>query len=153
MRARASIAMRGGALIEVLIAVTLMAVTALGVIAGQISMVRNESAATMREQAAFIADSVAEAMRDAVPDAAMLDQWKARAASVLPQCDVSVREQSGGVSLSVVRWAAPQAPASGAADAPAACGDAALPAGTACVAIAFARPVARVARVAGVSAE
>jgi Tfp pilus assembly protein PilV len=147
MRARASSAMRGGALIEVLIAVTLMAVTALGMIAGQIWMIRNESAATMREQAAFIADSVAEAMRGSVPDAALLNQWKARAANVLPQCDVSVREQRGGVSVSVVRWVAPQAGASGAVDAPAACGDAAVPAGPACVAIAFARPVARVARV------
>ncbi len=46
-----------------MLAVALMAVTALGLIAGQLWTAREARAMAMREQAAWIADSVAEAMR------------------------------------------------------------------------------------------
>ena len=50
-----------------MLAVALMAVTALGLIAGQLWIVREARAMSMREHAAWIADSIAEATYAAPP--------------------------------------------------------------------------------------
>jgi prepilin-type N-terminal cleavage/methylation domain-containing protein len=131
--------LRGVSLIEVMLAIALMAVTALGVIAAQLWIAREGRAAALREHAILVADAVAEAARAPVSGDAGLQQWKARAASLLPQGDATISERGGGVSFARVTWSAvSNLPASiVTVDKPASCGDAALPAGVACIAMAF----------------
>lgn len=131
--------LRGVSLIEVMLAVALMAVTALGVIAAQLWIAREGRAAALRDNAVLVGDAVAEAARAPVSGDAGLQQWKARAASLLPQGDATISERGGGVSFARVTWSAvSNLPASiVTVDKPASCGDAALPAGVACIAMAF----------------
>jgi Tfp pilus assembly protein PilV len=123
---------RGSSLIEVMLAVALLAVTTLGLIAGQLWIAREARAMAMREHAAWIAEPAAG-------DAA-IRQWSALAAALLPHGEASVRE-SGGVSAARVTWAAlrnlPRA--DDVIDKPESCGGADVPAGSSCVALAFAK--------------
>ncbi|ANB74513.1 hypothetical protein AYM40_02635 [Paraburkholderia phytofirmans OLGA172] len=138
--ARCSTRHRGSSLIEVMLAVALMAVTALGLIAGQLWTAREARAMAMREHAAWIADSVAEAMREASAGDSAIRQWSARAAARLPHGEASVGESSG-VSAARVTWTAlrdtPRADA--VIDKPESCGGADVPGGSSCVALAFAK--------------
>jgi hypothetical protein len=132
----------GSSLIEVMLAVALVAVTALGLIAGQVWIAREARAMTMRENAAWIADSIAEAMSvPSVGDGA-LTQWSARAGAVLPRGEASIAE-SGAVATARVTWAAVRdRPGSGSVDAidkPGSCGGEEVPVGISCVALAFAK--------------
>jgi prepilin-type N-terminal cleavage/methylation domain-containing protein len=54
---------RGDSLIEVMIALSLIAITTLGLIAGQTWFARSERMVLARERATLIADSVAEGTR------------------------------------------------------------------------------------------
>jgi Tfp pilus assembly protein PilV len=123
-----------------MLAVALLAVTTLGLIAGQLWIAREARAMAMREHAAWIADAVAEAMREPAAGDAAIRQWSALAAALLPHCEASVRE-SGGVSAARVTWAAlrnlPRA--DDVIDKPESCGGADVPAGSSCVALAFAK--------------
>ena len=132
---------QGGTLLEVLVAVALMAVSALGVISVQLSMARGETVVAMRERAALIADSMAEAARGTTSEAIALERWRAQAASVLPSADASVREQGGGLALSTVVWAAWRHDARVPVHRPAGCGEvaAAASANLSCASIAFVR--------------
>jgi Tfp pilus assembly protein PilV len=131
---------RGSSLIEVMLAVALMAVTALGLIAGQLWTAREGRAMAMREHAAWIADSVAEAMY--VPSAVDVAtrQWSARASVLLPHGEASVGE-SAGVAAALVTWASvlDMPRADDVIDKPESCGGADVPAGSSCVALAFAK--------------
>ncbi|WP_408441464.1 type IV pilus modification PilV family protein [Paraburkholderia sediminicola] len=131
---------RGSSLIEVMLAVTLMAVTALGMIAGQLWTAREARATAMHEHAAWIADSVVEAMREPSAGDSAIRQWRTRATALLPHGEASVVE-SGGVSAARVTWTAlrdvPRA--DDVIDKPASCGGADVPAGSSCVALAFAK--------------
>lgn len=133
------IRLRGVSLIEVMLAVALTAITALGLIAAQLWIAREARAAALREHAALVADAVAEASRAPGGNDVGLRQWKARAASLLPQGDASVSERGGGVSFARVTWSAASnlPPPAEFIDKPESCGDEALPAGMACVAMAF----------------
>ncbi|WP_341313147.1 hypothetical protein WN982_17340 [Paraburkholderia sp. IMGN_8] len=137
---RYSVKHSGSSLIEVMLAVALMAVTALGLIAGQLWTAREARAMAMREHAAWIADSVAEAMCMPSAGESVVRQWSARAASLLPRGEASVGE-SGSVSTARVTWAALRdMPRSGdVIDKPEPCGGADVPAGSSCVALAFAK--------------
>jgi Tfp pilus assembly protein PilV len=128
----------GSSLIEVMLAVALMAVTALGLIAGQLWTAREARAMALREQAAWIADSVAEAMRSPASADAAARQWNSRATALLPNGEAS-SSNSAGVAVARVTWTSiPNMPANGEViDKPASCGGADVPAGTACVALAF----------------
>ncbi|USX10802.1 hypothetical protein NHH62_22035 [Paraburkholderia fungorum] len=123
-----------------MLAVALLAVTTLGLIAGQLWIAREARAMAMREHAAWIADAVAEAMREPAAGDAAIRQWSALAAALLPHGEASVRE-SGGVSAARVTWAAlrnlPRA--DDVIDKPESCGGADVPAGSSCVALAFAK--------------
>jgi Tfp pilus assembly protein PilV len=136
-----SLEQRGGTLLEALVALTLMAVAALGVMSSQWWMARGERALAMRERAAFVVDSVAEAVRGSTPESAALAQWGAYAADLLPRADVSVREQGDGLSLSIVRWAAPSDAMRGLPDGsgPGACAAAGGTVDAPCAALAFVR--------------
>jgi Tfp pilus assembly protein PilV len=128
----------GSSLIEVMLGVALMAVTALGVIAGQLWTVREARAMAMREQAAWIADSVAEAMRTPASADTAATQWNTRATSVLPHGLASI-EEGAGVAVARVTWTSVRdLPANGEViDKPESCGGADVPTGTSCVALAF----------------
>lgn len=130
----------GSSLIEVMLAVALMAVTALGLIAGQLWTAREARALSMREHAAWIADSVAEAMCEPFADDTAIRQWSARAAVLLPRGQASVGG-SAGVSAARVTWASlrDMPRADDVIDKPESCGGADVPAGTSCVALAFAK--------------
>jgi Tfp pilus assembly protein PilV len=129
----------GASLTEVMLAVALMAVTALGVITAPLWIAREARAAALREQAALVADAVAEASRAPGGGDAVLRQWKTRAASLLPQGDVSTSEHGAGVSFARVTWWAVSnlPPGAEIVDKPESCGDAGLSAGMGCIAMAF----------------
>lgn len=126
---------RGDSLIEVLIALALAAVTALGVIGAQMWLARNERSMMMRGAAVSIADSVAEGIRRDADRDPVVAQWRARAAAVLPDGGIDVLDRGNGVHVAVVKWRSP-APAYG--DEPA-CAEPGVGANLACVAVAFAR--------------
>ncbi|MCP2086858.1 UNVERIFIED_ORG: Tfp pilus assembly protein PilV [Paraburkholderia sediminicola] len=131
---------RGSSLIEVMLAVALMAVTALGLIAGQLWTAREARAMAMREHAAWIADSVVEAMREPSAGDSAIRQWSARATVLLPHGEASVGE-SGGLSAARVTWTTLRdTPGTGdVIDKPESCGGADVPAGSSCVVLAFAK--------------
>ena len=128
----------GSSLIEVMLAVALVAVSALGLIAGQLWIAREARAMTMRESAAWIADSFVEALTMPSASDAALNQWNARAGVVLPHGEASLAE-SGAVAAARVTWdAVHDMPGAGdVIDKPESCGGVAVPAGTSCVALAF----------------
>ncbi|MGF6570600.1 Tfp pilus assembly protein PilV [Paraburkholderia sp. GAS333] len=130
----------GSSLIEVMLAVALMAVTALGVIAGQLWTAREARAMAMREQAAWIADSVAEAMRTPALADSATRQWSSQATTLLPHGEASSGD-SAGVAIARVTWTSVKdMPANGdVIDKPESCGGADVPAGTSCVALALIR--------------
>ncbi|MEA3087318.1 MAG: hypothetical protein QOC89_5015 [Paraburkholderia sp.] len=130
----------GSSLIEVMLAVVLMAVTALGLIAGQLWTAREAHAMAMREHAAWIADSVAEAMREPSAADAAIRQWSSRATALLPHGEAAVTER-GGVSTASVTWTAlrDMPRADDVIDKPESCGGADVPTGASCVALAFAK--------------
>ncbi|TDY25334.1 hypothetical protein B0G81_5795 [Paraburkholderia sp. BL6665CI2N2] len=130
----------GSSLIEVMLAVALIAVTALGLIAGQLWTAREARAMSLREHAAWIADSVAEAMCAPTSGDSATRQWSARAAKLLPHGEASV-SGIGGVSAARVTWASLRdlPHSDDVIDKPAPCGGADLPVGSSCVVLAFAK--------------
>jgi Tfp pilus assembly protein PilV len=130
----------GSSLIEVMLAVALMAVTALGLIAGQLWSAREARAMTMREHAAWIADSVAEAARTPATLEAAIRRWNVSATTLLPHGEASVGE-SAGVATARVTWTSirDMPGANDVIDKPESCGGADIPAGSSCVALAFAK--------------
>ncbi|QQC62460.1 type IV pilus modification PilV family protein [Paraburkholderia ginsengisoli] len=130
----------GSSLIEVMLAVALMAVTALGLIAGQLWTAREGRAMALREHASWIADSVAEAMCAPATSDTATRQWSARANVLLPQGAASVGA-SGGLSAALVTWSSlhDMPHADEVIDKPESCGGADVPAGSSCVALAFAQ--------------
>lgn len=128
----------GSSLIEVMLAVAFMAVTSLGIIAGQLWTAREARAMAMREQAAWIADSVAEAARTTALTDSATRQLNTRAASLLPHGDASVAD-GAGVAAARVTWQSVQdLPVNGEViDKPESCGGVVVPTGTSCVALAF----------------
>ncbi|WP_233800074.1 type IV pilus modification PilV family protein [Paraburkholderia sp. HP33-1] len=139
LRARAS-ACVGSSLIEVMLAVALIATTTLGLIAAQVWTAREARAMTLRENAVWLADSIAEAASTSSTGDVGLNQWSARASVLLPQADVSIGE-SGAVATARVTWASVQdRPIAGQViDKPEPCGGIDAPAGSSCVALAFAK--------------
>jgi Tfp pilus assembly protein PilV len=144
MKANCRARMRGTTLLEVMLAVLLTAVTALGVLAAQLWATRDARANAMREQAVLIADAAIEARRpvsrDGTAAAAALRQWQTRAASLLPHGAVSMSSVGGDASTVQVTWDVhANLPHSGdVIDLPVPCGDVAVPANTGCVVLAFA---------------
>jgi len=97
MKSRRSTCCSGGALIEVMLAVVLSAVTAPGLIAAQLWMVRHANAATARERAAFVADSLAGAMRGQSATDIGSTQWRASVTAMVPKGETSVGAPGTGI--------------------------------------------------------
>jgi Tfp pilus assembly protein PilV len=99
---------KGASLLELLIALSIVAVTMTGAVASQLLAVRIERSAAQRERALLVAISVAESMRGRLYGAPALPHWQAYAATALPKGEISVVDRSPGVALAVVRWAEPR---------------------------------------------
>ncbi|CAD6541453.1 prepilin-type N-terminal cleavage/methylation domain-containing protein [Paraburkholderia sabiae] len=129
---------RGQTLMEVLVAVAVTAVTVLGLIAVQLAIARDARGMSYRVQAALVADAIAEAARAPNANVAAANQWKTRAASLLPKGDAGI---VGGSDPAYARatWAWQASLSYDIIDAPVSCGDGDVPQGMQCVAIAFSR--------------
>jgi Tfp pilus assembly protein PilV len=99
---------QGGSLLELLIALALVAVTMMGAVASQLLVVRIERSTAQRERALVVAASVAESMRDRRSGAYALPRWQAYAAAVLPGAEIAIVDRAPGVAFAVVRWVAPR---------------------------------------------
>jgi Tfp pilus assembly protein PilV len=97
----------GGSLLEVLVALALVAITIAAAVASQLRVGQAQRAAARREEATMIAASIAAAMRDPSSGLHALPHWQAVAASALPQAHVSIVDHAPGIALAVVGWAEP----------------------------------------------
>lgn len=97
---------RGSALLEVMLAVAMMAVTGLGLAITQLSSTRNTQWAMARERAAFVADALAESAQEGSTGNQGADQWKARMATLLPDGAVSITTSGTNTSIATVTWPA-----------------------------------------------
>ncbi|MCP3711709.1 hypothetical protein M3I54_32970 [Paraburkholderia sp. CNPSo 3274] len=134
--------LRGSTLLEVAIALGVMAMCGLGLLSTQLGLARHAQLAAARERAAFAADAIAEAARVTGATFATSDRWKALTASVVPEGRLTTSSAGGDASIASVSWAAtPLRAASGstAVSQVAPCIDATGSAGRACVALAFLR--------------
>jgi len=95
---------RGVALLEVALAMALMSMCGLGLLSAQLGLARHALASAVRVRAAFAADAIAEAALEA--GTAPREQWKARAASVVPEGRATVSGTVGAASLVVLTWEA-----------------------------------------------
>ncbi|QGZ55449.1 hypothetical protein [Paraburkholderia acidiphila] len=134
---------RGSTLLEVAIALGVMAMCGLGLMSTQLGLTRHAQFAAARGRAAFAADAIAESARVAGATGAPIDRWKALTASVVPEGRLTTSSAGGEASIASVSWAAtPFAAASAlaAASRVAPCVDATADAtARACIALAFLR--------------
>lgn len=126
MRRRAQ---AGSALLEVALAMALMATCGLGLLGAQLGLARHASASATRSRAAFAVDALAEAALET--GAAARDQWRSRAVVLVPDGQVGM---SG--SQVVLSWTALRDEAAQESDC---ASGSAKQEGKACVAIAFAQ--------------
>jgi Tfp pilus assembly protein PilV len=127
----------GATLLEVALAISVMAICTLGLMSTQLALARHAQAVAARERAAFAADAIAEA---ATWSAADVDVWKARVASIVPDGLVGVSNQGSDVSIATVTWALTDyAIASGVVVSRSTCIGVPAASGRDCVALAFAR--------------
>ncbi|HTR09373.1 MAG TPA: hypothetical protein VMJ11_22500 [Paraburkholderia sp.] len=135
----------GSTLLEVAIAVGIMAMCGLGLMSTQLGLSRQAQQAAARERAVFAADALAEAARAAGAGGATgiaTDRWKALTATIVPEGQLSTSSAGGDASIATVSWlATPFGTVSGTAATSriAACIDAAVPAGRDCASLAFLR--------------
>lgn len=132
----------GSTLLEVAIALGVMALCGLGLMSTQLGLARHAQLAAARERAAFAADAIAEIARVAGATPAATDQWKMLTASVVPEGRLTTSSAGADASIASVSWAATPlgaASASTAVSRVAPCVDAMAAAGRACVALAFLR--------------
>ncbi|MFX1761226.1 hypothetical protein PWP93_01250 [Paraburkholderia sp. A1RI-2L] len=128
------------ALLEVALAMALMSMCGLGLLGAQLGLARHAVVAAARARAAFAVDAIAEA---ALAGTAPRDQWKARAAIVVPEGRATVASAADTASLVVLTWAAlrdeaaPRAQPSADGCENAQSGGAGLAQGRACIALAF----------------
>ncbi|WP_321818623.1 MULTISPECIES: hypothetical protein [unclassified Paraburkholderia] len=91
----------GSALLEVVLAMALMAMCGLGLLSAQLGIARHALASATRARAAFAVDAMAEASLEIGP--AARDQWRTRAAAIVP--DGLLSESGSQITLS---WSAPR---------------------------------------------
>jgi Tfp pilus assembly protein PilV len=133
----------GMALLEVLVALFLLAVTLLGVGRAQLWSARESRIDTQYEQAHAAARSVAGLLRAGEPAdllALRLARWRQAATASLHDAEIDIVEARGGApAFVVVRWTDPHGARATAArsDAGTACEIEARGVGRACVALAF----------------
>lgn len=95
---------RGSTLLEVALATALMAICVLGLLGEHLALARHAQAARARERAAFAADAIAETA--IFPTTGAAEQWKGRAAAIVPQATVALADTGGGITVATITWAA-----------------------------------------------
>lgn len=95
----------GASLPEVLVAVSLLGVSLLGLAAVQLAALRDTDTLAMRQQAFWIAASVAEAMRAPESAVPVLARLRASGAAALPGARLSLTDETGDVGAAIVHWA------------------------------------------------
>jgi Tfp pilus assembly protein PilV len=129
----------GSSLLEVLVALVLVALAMVGALACQLQAVTVERFTAERERALVIAASVAESMRDEHSGSNALSRWQAYAAAVLPGAEISIVDRLPGVALVAVRWAAQNPPSKTSFFTREGCMAEPVTAGRACAAVPFVR--------------
>lgn len=94
----------GGSLVEVLVALSLVASTMLPAVASQLHVVTAERSAARRERALLLAASVADSLRVGSSGSPPLQSWHAHAATGLPGAEISIVDETEAVSLAIVSW-------------------------------------------------
>jgi len=94
----------GASLLEVLIALSLVAGAILGAAAAQLAALRGASSAAHRDQAAWIAVSVAETMAVGQGLSFRLAHLRERAGAVLPGARIAVVDEAAGLGAAAVHW-------------------------------------------------
>ena len=136
---------RGSTLLEVAIALGIMATCGLGLMSTHLGLARHAQLAAARERAVFAGSAFAEAQRSkggAGATSAATDKWKVLSAAIVPDGRLSTSSGGGDASIATVSWAAVPFVAGSGSAAPsrvARCIDATVPAGRDCVALAFLR--------------
>lgn len=129
---------RGATLLEVALAMALMAICVLGLLGTHLALARHAQTARARERAAFAVDAIAETTISSTTGAA--EQWKAKVAAVVPKAVVALASAGGDVTVATVTWAAAQdEPARTDTALPATCNGTAVARGRECIALAFVR--------------
>lgn len=130
----------GSTLLEVALAVALLAVSGLGLVATQLTLSRHAQSAAMRGQAAFIADAFAEMAIEGSSGVGVGAQWKTWATVLIPGAIVSTAAAGVSTSSSTVTWpAASYGPASAGAGTPVSCPGSSASLRRECVSLVFAR--------------
>ena len=132
--------LRGSTLLEVALAVALMATTCVGLIATQLALSRHGQSAALRGQAAFVADAFAEMAVEGHSGVGAGEQWKARVSVLIPGGSVSHSVAGIDASIATVSWPRKPygpAPAHGGAAMP--CAGAPASPDRDCVSLGFAR--------------
>jgi Tfp pilus assembly protein PilV len=95
----------GASLLEVLVAVALLAVSLLGVAAMQLSALGDAQVQTHRARASWMAASMAEAMALPELSSLVLARLRRYASVELPAAHISIVDDTAGVGAVTVRWA------------------------------------------------
>lgn len=112
-KAKRRSSLRGGSLLEVLMALAFVAIATSAALANQLFAARTERVAAQRERASLIAASVADAMREPLGAETALAHWRTHAAAFLPQGEVALDARGPDIAFAVVRWAPGRAFADG----------------------------------------
>jgi Tfp pilus assembly protein PilV len=128
---------RGATLLEVALAMAVMAVCVLGQLGTQIAVARHARAASERERAAFAADAIAEASLGASARAA--DEWKARVPAIVPHGTVALAGAGGEGVVVIVTWAASRYTLAPVSTPPDTCNGVAVGQDHACISLGFAK--------------
>jgi Tfp pilus assembly protein PilV len=133
---------RGSTLLEVAIALGILAMCGLGLMSTQLGLARHAQLAASRERAAFAAEALAEAARLPGTAGTVAQRWKALTAAIVPEGRLDASSAGGDASLATATWLATPfvtASASAAILRQTSCRDATVPDGRDCVSVAFLR--------------
>ena len=95
----------GASLLEVLVAVSLLATSLLGMAAAQIAAVRDADTRSMREHASWEVASIAEAMRVPESSAPVLARARASIHAAIPNARISFADEASDVGTIMIHWA------------------------------------------------
>ncbi|WP_146014085.1 type IV pilus modification PilV family protein [Trinickia dabaoshanensis] len=94
----------GASLLEVLVAVSLLAVSLLGIAAAQLASLGDVETQTRRAHASWLAASTAETVRLRAGSSSLLEHSRARAQAVIPGGQVDVVDEAHEVGAVLVHW-------------------------------------------------
>jgi type II secretory pathway component PulJ len=100
----------GSSLLEVLIALSLAAMIALGAVSAQTQALRLMRSALQHRHAAWIADAAAEALRSGMPHEFVRREWDRRSQLALPHGRFDIERQGADVDVLEVSWLVDRSP-------------------------------------------